>query len=428
MMTRGFVVGDRILGQAADSHADWCAGYGQIGAYQFVGASAIGKLHLREPRPRDDAFAVRSAGGWLAVAVSDGAGSRKQSRYGASFAVEALCEHLLREATGVASPSEAKSTEPTSIADADDKPTQVEPILQKSEASHSKPGLLSRLVGRTPTQATPEEIEVSSPVPAFDVPSVSAPSDEVATICGTLTWHWQPPAPATTPTSPPAPPSDGAEQALQGEGSQEGENASPSHSSLPVHGEGRGGGGKGVGGLGEGECIRRAFQRTRQGLEQFAQSRNVALRELHCTLLGMLLNTETGEVAVGHIGDGLVAAFHPGFGAKPLVEAPTPGEVGETYVLTQSDWEKYLAIRSLSSQEAEGITTFYLMTDGVAEDCTHPPPEDIFQRWARDIDREMRKDEPLPQTATRLLRWLATYEVRGSWDDRTLVLVLRDAE
>jgi len=207
MMTRGFVVGDRILGQAADSHADWCAGYGQIGAYQFVGASAIGKLHLREPRPRDDAFAVRSAGGWLAVAVSDGAGSRKQSRYGASFAVEALCEHLLREATGVASPSEAKSTEPTSIADADDKPTQVEPILQKSEASHSKPGLLSRLVGRTPTQATPEEIEVSSPVPAFDVPSVSAPSDEVATICGTLTWHWQPPAPATTPTSPrPLPP------------------------------------------------------------------------------------------------------------------------------------------------------------------------------------------------------------------------------
>jgi len=142
----------------------------------------------------------------------------------------------------------------------------------------------------------------------------------------------------------------------------------------------------------------------------------------------MLLNTETGEVAVGHIGDGLVAKFHPGFGAKPLVEAPMPGEVGETYMLTQSDWEKYLAVRALSSQEAEGITTFYLMTDGVAEDCTHPPPEDIFQQWMRDIDREMRKDGPLPQTATRLLRWLATHEVRGSWDDRTLVLVLRDAE
>lgn len=45
---------------------------------------------------RDDAFAIRTAGEWLAVAVSEG--SRRQSRYGSSFAVEALCEHLLRGA------------------------------------------------------------------------------------------------------------------------------------------------------------------------------------------------------------------------------------------------------------------------------------------------------------------------------------------
>lgn len=50
MTSRGFVVGDRILGQAADSHADWCAAFGQLGAYHFVGASAIGKLHLRGVR------------------------------------------------------------------------------------------------------------------------------------------------------------------------------------------------------------------------------------------------------------------------------------------------------------------------------------------------------------------------------------------
>ena len=68
------------------------------------------------------------------------------------------------------------------------------------------------------------------------------------------------------------------------------------------------------------------------------------------------------------------------------------------------------------------------MTDGVAEDCIHPPPHDIFQRWSRDIDRELRKDEPMPQIATKLLRWLASYEVKGSWDDRTLVTVLRSSE
>ncbi len=384
MTVRGFVVGDRILGQAADSHADWCAGYGRIGAYRFVGASAIGKLHIRDPRPRDDAFAVRSAGAWLAVAVSDGMGSRKQSRYGASFAVEALCEHLLREATGVATTPETESAKSQPKANGDDKTTQVKPTAKQTEKTHSEGVILIR--GREPAQTT-SEAEVSSPLRVFDVPPVSKPSDEAQPACGTLTWYWQPPNP--TPTTP----TPQEEKKLEGE-----------------------------------EYVRRAFQRTRQGLEQFSQSRSVALRELHCTLLGMLLNAETGAVTVGHIGDGLVAAFHPGLGAQPLVEAPTPGEVGEAYVLTQNDWEKYLAIRVLSPQEAKGITTFYLMTDGVADDCTHPPPEDIFQQWAVDLNREMRKEEPLAQTATRLLRWLATYEVKGSWDDRTLVVVLRDAE
>lgn len=91
MTQRGFVVGDRIIGSTADSHADLCAGYGEIGMFRFVGASVIGKSHIRDGSPRDDAFAVRSAGEWLAVAVADGMGSRKRSRYGASYAVEALC-------------------------------------------------------------------------------------------------------------------------------------------------------------------------------------------------------------------------------------------------------------------------------------------------------------------------------------------------
>ncbi len=394
MQYRGFVVGDRILGLAADSHADWCAAYGQWGVYRFVGASAIGKLHLRDARPRDDAFAIRAAGVWLAVAVSDGVGSRKHSRYGASFVVEALCEQLLREATGVASPPETQPVESTPATDADDKPIQAETIFQQKEAARSERGFLTRLLGRVSAQAAPQA-EVSYPLPAFDVPLVSAPSDEAATACGTLTWHWQPPA-----------------RAGEGESSSETVGSAEASLSLPSD-------------ISE-ESIRRAFQRTRQGLEQFAQSRGLALRELHCTLLGMLLNTQTGAVAVGHIGDGLIAVLHPGLGAHPLVEAPTPGEVGETYVLTQSDWENYLAVRYLSTQETAGFTTFYLMTDGVADDCTHPPPEDIFQRWARDIDRELRKEEPLPQTATRLLRWLASYEVKGSWDDRTLVVVMRN--
>lgn len=360
---RGFAVGDRIIGRAADSHADWCAAYGECGAYRFVGASAIGKLHLRENRPRDDAFAIRAAGVWLAVAVADGVGSRKYSRYGASFAVEALCEHLLREALGIATPSQPTSETPAPLEQ------ETKPIQEEAP----------------PASATKEE-QASLPMPNFEVPPPVSPADEEVGMSGTLTWCWQHPT-----------------QDKEGE-------VSGGVPSLPPSDAG--------------ESIRRAFRRTRQDMEQFAQSQGLALGELHCTLLGMLLNTETGAVAVGHIGDGLIAALHPGLGARPLVEAPTPGEVGETYVLTQSDWENYLAVRALSPQEVEGIATFYLMTDGVADDCTHPPPQDIFQRWAKDMDREMRKEEPLPQTATRLLRWLATYQVKGSWDDRTLVVIM----
>ena len=376
---RGFVVGDRILGQAADSHADYCAAYGEWGGYRFVGASAIGKLHLRENRPRDDAFAIRAAGVWLAVAVSDGAGSRPFSRYGASFAVEALCEQLLREATGIAISGELPSETP-SLAE-DGKAIQAEqPSMQTKISAFSLLWPFKRSKPAEPKAIT---------YPAFDVPNLISASEEVAVACGTLTWYHK-------------------SLTFAREADDSAETSTAEETRLPSE-----------------EWVRRAFQNTRRGLEQFAQSRGYALRDLHCTLLGMLLNTKTGAVAVGHIGDGLVAALHPGLGAHPLVEALIPGEVGETYVLTQKDWESYLAVRVLSPQEAEGLCTFYLMTDGVADDCTHPPPEDIFQRWSKDIDRELRKEEPLPQTATRLLRWLATYEVKGSWDDRTLVVIMR---
>lgn len=373
MSLRGFAIGDRILGQSADSHADWCAVYGQLGVYRVVGASAIGKLHIHEMRPRDDAFAVHSSGVWLAAAVSDGLGSRKQSRYGASFAVEALCEHMLRGVVGIAASPDQQAGIASVKADNNNNSTHIGSIAQQG----------------SPTSKT----RSSNWLCVFESPSLVTPLDKDTTAFGTLAWYWQPPEDDI---------SDNERRQRQTQSME----TTISQFQLDKH-------------------VHRAFQYTREGLEQFAQTRGVLLDELHCTLLGLLLNTDTGAVAVGHIGDGLVAAFHSGLGAQPLIEAPTPGGTGDTYVLTQSDWEKYLAVRFLSPKEAEGITIFYLMTDGIEDDCTHPPPEDVFQKWSRDIDREVRKEASLPQTATRLLRWLATYDVKGSWDDRTLVIVFK---
>lgn len=359
MRGQGVVVGDPIAHHR--SHADWRAAYGRLGKYRFVGVSAIGKWHRHEGRPRDDAFAVRAAGVWLAVAVSDGVGSCPSSRYGSSFAVQTLSEHLLQEALRISS-QELPQTDVSS-----------RPEEACAQEESPPPEAVS-------TMEPPSTKSSREPFPLFSC-VVTPPTDEQANAW--VTWD----------LSLVRNESEGvATDALQ---------------------------------LVSEEAVRRAFQHTRHDLEKFAEEQGFSLQDLHCTLLGLVLNTETGAFAVGQIGDGVIAAWHPDRKACFLVEAPTPGEAGQTYVLTQSRWEEYLAVKAYPSEEAEGWTTFYLMTDGVADDCIYPPPEGIFERWAQDVDREVRKED-LPQTASRLLYWLATYERRGSWDDRTLVVVFRE--
>ncbi len=175
-------------------------------------------------------------------------------------------------------------------------------------------------------------------------------------------------------------------------------------------------------------AVRSAFGSTRAELEGYVSRLGVPLRDIHCTLMCVLLDTRTGAFAAGHIGDGLIAALHPGFGARPAVEPPSTGNVGETYLITQDGWERYLAVTESSPAEAEGISTLYLMSDGVADDCSHPPPPGVFDRWARDIDREVRSSAGAGTSAVRLVRWLANYELPGSWDDRTLVVLAKVGE
>lgn len=390
MILRGLLVGDHILGHAADSHADWCAAYGRLGAFRIIGASAIGKLHIRDVRSRDDAFTVRTAGEWLAVAVSDGVGSQKYSRYGATYAVSVLSEYLLREALGMGSTFENKAKDDQPISAEEDTSASNKCDKQDIQTNVSGKGIIMRLFG---AKSCEPEDKLEQFISAFKLPNSVIPSPDAKTEAGTLTWH--------------------CNQIVESVSSD----ILKASSVSPLVAED----------LKMEECIHHAFSLTRQGLDQFSRLHGLDLRKVQCTLLGLLLNTRTGALGVGQLGDGLIAALDCSLGAQELIDAPSPGEVGEVYVLTQSDWERYLAIRILSPQESKKIKTLFLMTDGVAEDYTHTPPPDIFQRWVQDVDREMRAEEQnLPQSATRLLRWLASYEVPGSWDDRTLVVILRD--
>lgn len=281
-MNRRFSIGDPIPSQLTDKHIDMRANSARLGRYCVAGASVRGRLHKYNKVPRDDAFAVRSNGTWLAVAVSDGVGSRKLSRYGASFAVNRLCTRLFYRV-----------------------------------AKSGRAGLKKVM---------------------YD-----------------------------------------------------------------------------------------AFGSARADIEQFALKQNILLEDFHCTLLGLTLNIETGVVGVGHIGDGLILGLTEEKEAIPLVEPPVPDEVGATYVFTQDNWELYFCFEALPSEKAREFKTFYLMTDGVADDCQCGPPPDILQRWANDMDREIRIFSPT-KTAQRLKRYLATYQVKGSFDDRTLVVVYRQKD
>jgi serine phosphatase RsbU (regulator of sigma subunit) len=178
------------------------------------------------------------------------------------------------------------------------------------------------------------------------------------------------------------------------------------------------------------EVVLQAFKSTRAGLERFCSQHGVKPEDLHCTLLGLILNLVTGEASVGQVGDGLILGMDSNGEARPLVEPPSPGEVGVSYFLTQPDWEKYLSIRDMAKEEIANLCTFYLMTDGVADDCQYGPPANILTLWAKDIDREIRSSstKSLEEAANDLKAFLSTYQAQGSFDDRTLVVMYREGK
>jgi serine/threonine protein phosphatase PrpC len=381
MNQRGIIVGDRLISNV-DTHADWCAAFGSCQQYDIVGASAIGHLHVHQQLSRDDAFLIRTADEWIAVAVADGVGSRRSSRYGATYAVGALCEFLLRAIQGesnagssvvAAQPTVTTTREEASPDRQDDvkpsvvaaQPTSMTPREETDKCRDNKYNLLAQPILKTPQSIDSHSAEEDS----SDTLELSRVT------CGTLTWL-QPSQRTTSETS--AEVTD--------------------------------------------EKIRWAFRETRRGLEQFARSRQVAIHDISCTLLGLLFNTRTGLIAVGQIGDGLIVGSWRGEDTQILVDAPQPDAVGEVYTIAHNRWENYLAVKVISQHNTDPVEALYLMTDGVADDCF--PPVDLLKKWSCAVTSHLRNQKPF-QAAKSLVHWLGTYKTKASWDDRTLVVILR---
>lgn len=175
------------------------------------------------------------------------------------------------------------------------------------------------------------------------------------------------------------------------------------------------------------QCITlKAFRNARIDLGRFAKRNGVSLQEFHSTLLGLILNTETMEMGIGQVGDGLILGLDCEENAIILAEPPSSDDPAASYFITQEDWEQYLYVKGMTGKEVNHFSTFYLMTDGVANDCQYGPPADILEIWARDIDREIRLLPSLKATADRLKNYLANYKAKSSFDDRTLVVIYRN--
>jgi len=324
-----FKIGDKIPHALEDKRQDNLGESAKAAPFFIVGASARGRLHYHNDAPRDDAFAARFNGTWLAVAVADGAGSKSLSRHGASFLTNRLCSRLL-QATG----------------------------LSNIPGHHT-----AFKIGNQQTN------DVVHAYPSIDGKMTIQQLGELVVV--------------------------------DDEADVKGQNQL-------------------------GSIMLKAFRQARIDLGRFAKRNTASLEDFHSTLLGLVLNTETMEMGIGQIGDGLMLGLDDKENAIILAEPPSSDDPAASYFVTQEDWEQYLYVKAMTGKEVNQFSTFYLMTDGVANDCQYGPPANILEIWARDMDREIRLVPSLEVTADRLKNYLASYKAKGSFDDRTLVVIYRN--
>jgi len=393
-MKSGFVIGDRGLGAASDTHPDWMAANATASSHLIAGASAIGQMHLRNGTPRDDAFVIRSAGSWIAVAVADGVGSKPLSRFGATYVVESLTTQLLNQIGS-----------PIKISTADEKAAQGNfqgDFFTTDNQSHKtfqprmitnkkKPNLISQLSLKLGMKQWTEIIE------SLDLSIQEVPLKDFQQAASSGWWY-----------------ADSSKKGLPKNalvssndmGDLENDFSQSPKKSLD-------------------KMMRKAYRKTFEGLMKQTQYLELSINELSCTALALLYNLEDTSGVAGQIGDGAILNLHKLGYVKEITNPPETDDPQKTYTINRSDFEDYLSIELINHIPDDPIQAIYLMTDGVAADLVYSPDEQIVVDWAQKVDQNLRSSQHSEQAAIGMLNWLSTYQVKGSWDDRTLVVITK---
>jgi hypothetical protein len=169
--------------------------------------------------------------------------------------------------------------------------------------------------------------------------------------------------------------------------------------------------------------MQKAFENTHVGLRQHAESLELELQELGCTGLALLLNLKTGQGVVGQVGDGAILGLLASGQVRQLVEPPETGDPQSTYTLTSPNVRDYLAIQVVEPVAVNPFTGFYLMTDGLANDLLYSTNLATMAGLIQNVDRNLHLAPSPAQAAAGMLNWLATYQAKSSYDDRTLVVI-----
>jgi hypothetical protein len=402
-MQRGFVIGDRGLGSAGDTHPAWMMAHAMVGNYLITGASAIGQIH-QKGGSRDDAFNIRTNGPWLAVAVADGVGSRPLSRYGATYVVEALTSHLIRQIT-------------SSINTIDQYKTQISP---KPSSFLNIPSSQSENIKFQPTYIKPSKVQAyiqqvslsvglnqwtkhlfDSGMILEDIPS--SHYLQAASIGWLLTNDENSAAPIQPITQ-----VDNQNIKSFDSTNQDLENKEQEFTEADLL-----------------NIMREAYIKTYLGLRDHSHYLDLDINELSCTGLALLANIETSTAVIGQIGDGAILGLTTQGRVKELVNAPDAGDPQSVYTINRNNFLDYLAIQYIDSCTFKELLAFHVMTDGLSGDLLYSPDIVALEDWAQKVDYNLRHSPTPAQAGTGMLNWLATYQVTGSWDDRTLVVITK---
>lgn len=176
---------------------------------------------------------------------------------------------------------------------------------------------------------------------------------------------------------------------------------------------------EGAAALTEPEVIRGWYRQVRQALEEEASRREVALRELSCTLLTAVVGEHAAVFA--QVGDGAIVV-RQGEGYVPVFWPQVGEYANTTWFVTSPDLERVLQVRS-----GEAVDEVALFTDGLQMMALHFATRSVHRPFFEPLFAALRGAAHPEDLVVPLRAFLDSPAVNERTDDdKTLMLAIRE--